>query len=74
MVGGMMAKKLFDTPFEDAICTSVPEKGTGSGEYDKAPMEGIPGRDGGLIKELTYDSTFAAPKFKNPGETMTFLK
>jgi len=53
------------TPFSDAVGpSSVPKTGAGKKSYDKSPAPDLPGRDGGYLKEVTYDNVAGDPKLK----------
>lgn len=61
------------SPFSDAVGPdTVPKRGSGKGEYDKPPAPGLPGRDGGMLDELTYDGHFGKPKDSGPIERSPF--
>lgn len=62
--------------FKDAQgLDAVPKSGSKGGEYQKSPMEGVPGRSGsGVAKELYYDTAVTTKSPSTSGIVKTPFK
>lgn len=58
---------LIKTPYSDQVGPkTVPKTSSGKVTYDTVPAPDLPGRNGGLLKEVTFDTTFGDPKTSGP--------
>lgn len=58
---------LIKSPFKDTVgVDSVPHRSTGSAAYGTQEVPNTPGRDGGLVPEVSRDTHFGKPSHSGP--------